>query len=167
MLVMTPVRPSAAALLLVAALAASARADDVGFPAAGGARFDSLITRPEPAPERVEISQMFLAFESSIPRQTVARRRAAADSLARHVLRLARGGAAFDSLVKVHSDLKRGSRVVLVNNGVAPAAGEKGRRHVEPAVGDMAFGLGVGQTGLVVPDGKSCRYGYYVIHRWK
>lgn len=133
----------------------------------GGAQFDSLVTRPDPAPGRVEISELFLAFDSSIPRRTIPRRRAAADSLARHVLAAARAGADFDSLVQAHSDLKRGFRFELADERRLPAASDRGRQKVEPAVRDLAFGMSVGETGLVIPDGARCRFGYYVIHRWK
>lgn len=167
-----PAAPAWALLLSGALLAATLASPWPGAgarPAAaqipGGARFDSLVTRPASPPERVEIDQVFLRFEHSDPRAPVKRTRARADSLARHVLALARAGADFDSLVLRYSDLKRGTRLTLVGPGLRPGAGERSRKAVEPAVADMAFGMSAGETGLVIPNNTTCRYGYYVIRR--
>jgi hypothetical protein len=131
----------------------------------GGAQFDSLITPPPPPPPRGEIQQFFLRFEHSDPRGPAPRTRFEADSLARHVLALARAGVDFDTLIVRHADLKRGTRLRLVGRGVRPEKGERSTKAVEPAVADMAFGMSVGETGLVVPNNTTCKYGYYVIRR--
>jgi hypothetical protein len=131
----------------------------------GGAIIDSLITVPTAPPEKVTIDYLFLAFDNSIRSRPVGRTRMQADSLARALLVVARSGADFDSLKKARSDEPRLKPMTLVNQGFRPAAGERTRKMVEPAVGDMAFGMSPGNIGLVVPNNTTCRYGYYVVRR--
>ncbi|HEX7880953.1 MAG TPA: hypothetical protein VF720_16190 [Candidatus Eisenbacteria bacterium] len=131
----------------------------------GGAIFDSLVTTPVSPPEKVRIDYLFLAFDGSVRSQPVGRTRMEADSLARVLLVVARSGASFDSLKKAHSDEPRLEAMTLVNKGLRPAAGERTRKMVEIAVGDMAFGMSPGDIGLVVPNNTTCRYGYYVVRR--
>jgi hypothetical protein len=149
----------------MATLAAAMMSRPAAAQIPGGAWFDSLITRPAAPPGRVEIQQLYLRFEYSDPRAPVRRTRLEADSLARRLLVLAREGADFDTLVARHADLKRGTRLRLVGRGVRAEKGERSTKAVEPAVAEMAFGMSVGETGLVVPNNTTCRYGYYVIRR--
>jgi len=131
----------------------------------GGAIIDSLITVPGAPPERVTIDYILLAFDGSINGRQIGRTRLEADSLARVLLNVARSGADFDSLKKADSDEPRLKPLTLVNKGLRPAAGERTRKMVEIAVGDMAFGMSPGDIGLVVPNNTTCRYGYYVVRR--
>jgi hypothetical protein len=131
----------------------------------GGAIIDSLITVPAAPPERVTIDYIFFAFDNSIASRKIGRTRMQADSLARAVFGDARAGADFDSLKSARSDQPRFKPLRLVNAGLRPAAGERTRKMVEPAVGDMAFGMSPGNIGLVVPNHTTCRYGYYLVRR--
>jgi len=152
-------------LLLLVMVAAMAPAPRAQIP--GGAIIDSLITVPEAPPERVEIALISLAFNGSIESRDIGRTRDQADSLARQILARARSGADFDSLVRVASDQPRTKPMTLVNRGISKAPGERTRKMVEPAVGDMAFGMSIGNIGLVVPNNTTCRYGYYIVQRRK
>ncbi|MDZ4803903.1 MAG: hypothetical protein SGI90_03435 [Candidatus Eisenbacteria bacterium] len=131
----------------------------------GGAIVDSLIQAPSLPPERVEVAMIFLAFDGSIRSKDIGRTRDQADSLARHLLIRARSGADFDSLKLAACDQPREKPVILVNKGVRPGPGERTRRMVEPAVGDLAFGMSIGNIGMVVPNNTTCRYGYYIVQR--
>ena len=131
----------------------------------GGAIVDSLIQVPRTPPERVVVASIFLAFDGSVRSEKIGRTRDQADSLARELLKVARAGADFDSLKKVRCDQPRAAPLLLVNTGLRAAKGERSRKMVEPAVGDMAFGMSVGNIGLVVPNNTTCRYGYYIVQR--
>ena len=163
-----PIRPHAAALLLASiVIGGEFAASPAPAQIPGGPIVDSLITVPATPPERVEIAMIFLAFDGSYRSKEIGRPRAAADSMARALLLVARGGADFDSLVKADSDQPRAKPLTLVNTGLKPATGERTRKMVEAAVGDMAFGMSPGETGLVVPNNTTCKYGYYVVRRRK
>lgn len=151
--------------LLLGVVATTGPASQAQIP--GGAILDSLITVPALPPERVEIATIFLAFNGSIQSRDIGRTRGQADSLAREILVQVRSGADFDSLKRAASDQPREKPLTLVNQGFRPGPGERTRKMVEPAVGDMAFGMSIGNIGLVVPNNTTCRYGYYVVQRRK
>jgi hypothetical protein len=151
--------------MLLVLLMPLATATPSGGQIPGGAMFDSLATPPPTPPEKVRIDMIFLAFDGSVRSRPVGRTRMQADSLARALLVVARSGVDFDSLRTARSDEPKARPLVLVNKGFRPGPGERTRKMVEPAVGDMAFGMLPGQTGLVVPNNTTCKYGYYLVRR--
>ena len=88
-----------------------------------------------------------------------------AEKLAEDLLRRAKAGEDFDSLVREHTDDAHPGIYKMSNHGVPAPPGGFPRGGMVPAFGDVGFPLEVGGVGLAAYDPAKSRYGWHVIKR--
>lgn len=120
-----------------------------------------------PAPDRITVQHVLIAFKGSIPEARVARSLAEAKDLAFAVYERARKGEDFDALVKQYTDDEYPGIYAMSNFEVEPdpARKEYARGKMVKAFGDVGFRLKVGGIGLAEHDPKDSKYGWHIIKR--
>jgi hypothetical protein len=116
-------------------------------------------------PDRVVVQHCLIGFKRSIPGKKVARTKKEAGTLAGEILSRARNGEPFDNLVKEYTDDAYPGIYILSNEDQPYRSGERRRSDMVPGFGNMAFGLGVGEFGLVPYHGYKSPYGWHIILR--
>jgi len=105
-----------------------------------------------------------------IPPRALKRRQEKAESLAQEIFSRAKGGADFTELVRIYSDdqIAPGTTtpgVYTLVEGRPAGQGESPRSGMVKGFGDMAFGLGVGDVGLVPYAEGDSPFGFHIIKR--
>jgi len=105
-----------------------------------------------------------------IPPRALKRRQEKAESLAQEIFSRAKGGADFTELVRIYSDdqIAPGTTtpgVYTLVEGRPAGQGESPRSGMVKGFGDMAFGLEVGDVGLVPYAEGDSPFGFHIIKR--
>jgi len=119
-----------------------------------------------PEPARIRVFHVLVAFkgaERALPRVT--RSREEAEVLANQILKRARDGEDFKSLMQEFSDDPGKGDYGLVNEGVRPRGPEIRRAQFVPGFTKVAFALAVGEVGLAPHDPRETPHGFHVIKR--
>jgi foldase protein PrsA len=118
-------------------------------------------------PAHITVQHILVAFEGSIPKETVTRTQEEAEKLAVEILDRAQDGGDFDKLVKDYSDDQYPGVYRLANYDVDPAVdqGEFSRSRMVKSFGDVSFKLPVDGIGLATYDPEDCKYGWHIIKR--
>lgn len=159
------VRAAVPVALILCGLAAAACGAPTSKPA--DETNPTIPVKPKTPPEHITVQHILIAFDGSLPGQEVGRTKEEAAKLAAEVLKKARGGAPFDSLVKQYTNDAFPGIYSMSNTGVTPARGEYPRQGMVPAFGNVGFELSPGNIGMADFDLKSSPYGWHIIKRLK
>lgn len=125
-------------------------------------------------PEFITVQHLLIAFDGSIPDESVTRTRDEAKQLAHDLFEQAKSGKDFDELVKEHTNDSHPGIYKMANfwseADMAPeATNEKvfPRALMVQAFGDTGFPLEVGEYGLAEYDATTSKYGWHIIKRIK
>ena len=149
--------------LLLALLPASAAAVHQAAQAQSGAGMAPATA----GPEHVQVQHILIGFNGSVPGKMITRTRADSKKLAYDVLKRARKGADFDSLVKKYTDDQAPGIYGMSNIGVTPAQGEYPRAGMVQSFGDVGFHLKPGKIGIADYDSAKSKFGWHIIKRLK
>ncbi len=118
-------------------------------------------------PDRVTVQHILIAFQGSIPKETVTRTREEAEKLASEIFGRARAGEDFDQLVKDYSDDQYPGVYKMSNLNIQADMdqGEFSRSAMVTTFGDVSFNLKVGEIGLAEYSPDECKYGWHIIKR--
>ncbi len=127
------------------------------------------VTSCNKEPKHVTVQHILIAFEGSIPKNTVTRSQEEAERLALELYERAKKGENFDKLVKEYSDDRYPGEYRMSNFNVEPNQdpGEAYRSRMVKAFGDVSFKLSVNGIGLAEYDPEDCKYGWHIIKRIK
>ncbi len=120
-------------------------------------------------PKHVTMQHILIAFEGSIPKETVTRTQEEAEKLAFEIFEKAKKGEDFDSLVKEYTDDQHPGIYKMSNFDMEPEVdqGEVSRSKMVKAFGDVSFKLLVNEIGLAEYDQEDSKYGWHIIKRIK
>jgi hypothetical protein len=137
-----------------------------GTTAAEGGTVSS--TTPTQEPDRITVQHILIGFTGSVPGKTINRTKEEARTLAYSLLERARGGEAYDALVREFTDDSWPGTYGMANRGVTPAsANEYARDGMVPAFGNVGFKLAVDEFGVADYDPTTSPYGWHIIKRVK
>ncbi|HVP39561.1 MAG TPA: peptidylprolyl isomerase [Candidatus Saccharimonadales bacterium] len=162
--------PVAAALALALVIPAAVRAAEQApqsQPAAAKAAPAKSAPAKTAAAAHIQVQHILIGFNGTVPGKMITRTQAEAKKLAYEILKRARKGEPFDSLVKKYTDDQFPGIYGMSNTGVAPATGEYPREKMVPAFGDVGFGLKVGQIGIADYSKAKSQFGWHIIKRLK
>jgi len=120
-------------------------------------------------PDHVTVQHILIAFEDSIPKDSVKRTQFEAEMLAKEIFKRAKRGDDFDKLVKNFTDDQYPGIYRMANIDIEPeeSEGEYSRSRMVKAFGDLSFKLPVEGIGLAKYDPENCKYGWHIIKRIK
>jgi hypothetical protein len=120
-------------------------------------------------PKHVTVQHILIAFEGSIPKETVTRTQEEAEKLALEVYERAKKGEDFDKLVKEYTDDQYPGVYGMSNFNVESDQNqeESSRSQMVKAFGDVSFRLSVNGIGLAEYDPEDSKYGWHIIKRIK
>jgi peptidyl-prolyl cis-trans isomerase C len=120
-------------------------------------------------PKHVTVQHILIAFEGSIPKETVTRTQEEAEKLALEVYKRAKKGEDFDKLVKEYTDDQYPGVYGMSNFNVESDQNqeESSRSQMVKAFGDVSFRLSVNGIGLAEYDPEDSKYGWHIIKRIK
>jgi len=118
-------------------------------------------------PDRVTVQHVLIAFQGSIPDESITRTREEARKIALEVFDRARKGEDFDDLVRDFTDDQYPGIYSMSNFDVSSRAGsgEFPRSRMVKAFGDVSFQLAVGEVGMADYDPEASKYGWHIIKR--
>lgn len=115
-----------------------------------------------PAPERVKVQHVLVAFRGTGTAAT--RSKEDAEALAREIYGRATRGESFEGLMK-RSDDTGGGTYGMSNGTAALRPGEFPRSKMVAGFGDVAFSLAVGEVGVCVYDPVKSPFGWHIVKR--
>jgi hypothetical protein len=120
-------------------------------------------------PKHVTVQHILIAFEGSIPKETVTRTKEEAEKLALEIYERAKKGEDFDKLVKEYTDDQYPGVYGMSNFNVEHDQNqeESSRSRMVKAFGDVSFKLSVNSIGLAEYDPEDSKYGWHIIKRIK
>lgn len=124
---------------------------------------------PAGEPERITVQHILIAFQGSVPDESISRTEEEARALAYELLDKIKEGADFDALVKEYTDDAYPGIYSMSNIGVEPDPGaeEYPRQRMVPAFGNVGFTLEVDEVGIADYDPDTSKYGWHLIKRIK
>lgn len=123
--------------------------------------------KPKAPPQHITVQHILIAFDGSLPGQSVGRTKEEAARLAAELLARARAGAPFDTLVKQWTNDAFPGIYSMANFKVPAATGEYARERMVGAFGNVGFEISPGNIGLAEFDPKTSPYGWHIIKRLK
>jgi parvulin-like peptidyl-prolyl isomerase len=118
-------------------------------------------------PEHITVQHILIAFEGSIPKETVIRTKEEAEKLAREIFGRAKNGEDFDALVKEYTDDRYPGVYMMANYNAEPDfdQGEYERSKMVKEFGDVSFKLSVNEIGMAEFSPERSKYGWHIIKR--
>ena len=118
-------------------------------------------------PERITVQHILIAFEGSIPKETVTRTREEAEELANEIFSRAKRGDDFDALVEEYTDDTYPGVYKMANFSAEPNRdqGEYSRSQMMKGFGDVSFTLSLNEIGMAEFSPERSKYGWHIIKR--
>ncbi len=119
-------------------------------------------------PKYITVQHILIGFQGSLRGKPITRTKEEAKTLAEELLKKAKAGEDFDTLVKEHTDDSHPGIYKMANHGVPGDRGNgvRPRGEMVPAFGNVGFPLAVGEVGMAAYDPpRNSPFGWHIVKR--
>ena len=118
-------------------------------------------------PKYITVQHILIGFQGSVRGKSITRTKEEAKTLAEELLKKAKAGEDFDTLVKEHTDDSHPGIYKMANHGVPGDRANRvySRGQMVPAFGNVGFPLDVGGVGMAAHDPRNSPYGWHIVKR--